>query len=119
MAASKKEQLLSMIWSFNHLISNFISKNNLNIEHEIEPIYSRQNRKPRLRNSAVCVNPKLQDIIIQQMRNKIIIDCQTTHIKDMTLMMQCYKCYGYNHKIGYCHVPDQMCFHCGEYHNFN
>ena len=115
----EKEQLPNMIKPFNHLISDFITKNNLNIENEILPVYVRPNRKPGLRNFAVRVNPKLRDIIIHQMKNKIIIDYQTTHIEDMTPVMQCYKCYGYNHKISECQVPDQMCLHCGDFHSFN
>ncbi|KAH9528783.1 uncharacterized protein LOC124491462 [Dermatophagoides farinae] len=118
-ARIEKEQLPNMIKPFNHLISEFINKNNLKIEQEIEPVYARQNRKPGLRNFAIRVNPKLRDIIVDKMHNKIIIDYQTTHIEDMTPVMQCYKCYGYNHKISECQVPDQMCLHCGDFHSFN
>ncbi|KAH9506253.1 hypothetical protein DERF_010995 [Dermatophagoides farinae] len=42
----EKEQLPNMIKPFNHLISDFITKNNLNIENEIQPVYVRPNRKP-------------------------------------------------------------------------
>ncbi|KAH7641098.1 hypothetical protein HUG17_8567 [Dermatophagoides farinae] len=48
----EKEQLPNMIKPFNHLISDFITKNNLNIENEIQPVYVRPNRKPGLRNFA-------------------------------------------------------------------
>ncbi|KAH7638738.1 hypothetical protein HUG17_2771 [Dermatophagoides farinae] len=118
-ARIEKEQLPNMIKTFNHLICEFINKNNLKTEQEIEPVYARQNRKPGLRNFAIRVNPKLRDIIVDKMHNKIIIDYQTTHIEDMTPVMQCYKCYGYNHKISECQVPDQMCLHCGDFHSFN
>ncbi|KAH9528787.1 hypothetical protein DERF_002701 [Dermatophagoides farinae] len=58
-ARIEKEQLPNMIKTFNHLICEFINKNNLKTEQEIEPVYARQNRKPGLRNFAIRVNPKL------------------------------------------------------------
>ena len=115
-----KNSIPEMFANFNHLIDQHVQRNNLDIKNLVQIVNERTNfrNSDRLINYGMTVDPKIRDIIINDMGGKIILDYSMVHVEDMSPLRQCYRCYGFNHKAEKCQLKkeEQLCFHCGGRH---
>ena len=118
-----KSKIPEMFASFNHQIDIYVLSNDIDIKKAVQIVNERTNfrNRDRLINYGITVDPKIRDIIINDMGGKIILDYSMVHVEDMSPLRQCYRCYGFNHKAEKCQLKpeEQLCFHCGGRHNYN
>ncbi|KAH9528763.1 hypothetical protein DERF_002678 [Dermatophagoides farinae] len=117
-----KKEIPTMLNSFNFPIAYYVETNNLDINKLVEVVSERKNfRSERLINYSLSVDPKIREIIINELNGKIILDYSLVHAEDASPLRQCFRCLGYNHKATMCQLKpeQQVCFHCGLQHKFD
>ena len=116
-----KESIPNMLLSFNYPITYYVETNKLDITKLVEIVSERKNfRSERLINYSISTDPKIRDIIINELNGKVILDYSLVHAEDLSPLRQCFRCLGYNHKAAVCQLKpeQQICFHCGLQHKF-
>ena len=117
-----KDEIPAMISSFNYPIAFYTETNGLDIKKLVAVVAERKNfRSERLINYSLSVDPKIREIIINELNGKIILDYSLVHAEDLSPLRQCFRCLGYNHKAAICQLKpeQQICFHCGLQHKFD
>ncbi|OTF82890.1 hypothetical protein BLA29_006718 [Euroglyphus maynei] len=107
-----------LIVSYNTDIADHLAMSTSTLDESLVMKFRRSNRKEHLYNAAIQVTPAIRNIIMNTLQGKINIEYDFIHVEDLSPLVQCYTCNGFNHISSKCPDATVTCSYCAGSHSF-